>query len=96
MMDEKTKKALKSRLNRVEGQISGIQRMVEEDKYCVDVLLQISAVRGALGQVGKIVLGRHIETCVSNSLSSGNQIDRREKIDELMEVFARYGGIGGK
>jgi DNA-binding FrmR family transcriptional regulator len=96
MMDEKTKKALKSRLNRVEGQISGIQRMVEEDKYCVDVLLQISAVRGALGQVGKIVLGRHIETCVSNSLSSGNQIDCREKIDELMEVFARYGGIGGK
>jgi len=96
MMDEKTKKALKSRLNRVEGQISGIQRMVDEDKYCVDVLLQISAVRGALGQVGKIVLGRHIETCVSNSLSSGNQIDRREKIDELMEVFARYGEIGGK
>lgn len=93
MMDEETRKKVMARLRRIEGQVTGIQKMVESDQYCVDILLQISAVQGALGQVGKIVLGRHIETCVAEAMSGGNESLRRTKIDELMEVFARYGKI---
>jgi len=93
MMDAKTKSKVRARLKRIEGQVAGIRRMVENDKYCVDILLQISAAQGALGQVGKIVLGRHIETCVSNALRSGDTSERRAKIDELMDVFTRYGRL---
>ena len=93
MMDTEIKKKVQSRLKRIEGQVAGILRMVEDDKYCVDILLQISAVQGALGQVHKITLGQHIETCVTDAVASGDDAERRKKIDELMEVFARYGRI---
>ncbi|MFQ5739846.1 MAG: metal-sensitive transcriptional regulator [Acidobacteriota bacterium] len=93
MLNEASKKKLKARLNRIEGQVAGIRRMIEEGKYCVDILLQISAAQAALGQVGKIVLGRHIETCVFEAMSSGDEIERRTKIEELMEVFSRYGRL---
>jgi len=93
MMDETIRKKVQARLKRVEGQVAGIRRMVEENKYCVDILLQISAAQGALGQVGKIILARHIETCVSAAFRSGDDSDRRAKIDELMDVFARYGRL---
>ena len=95
-MDEATKEKVRARLKRVEGQVAGIRRMVEEDKYCVDILLQVSAVQGALGGVGKIVLGQHIEMCVTEAMTSGDDSDRRQKIDELMEVFARYGRLDSR
>jgi DNA-binding FrmR family transcriptional regulator len=79
-----------TRLKRIEGQIQGVRRMVEEGKYCVDILLQISAVQGALEQVRKILLGRHIESCVAEAMASGREADRQRKIDELLEVFTRY------
>ena len=66
--------------------------MIEADAYCVDILLQISAVQGALDQVEKLLLGRHIESCVSEALRSGSKGERQRKIDELLEVFARFGG----
>lgn len=84
-----------ARLKRIEGQVSGIRRMVEDDKYCVDTLLQVSAVHGALSKVGQIILSRHIETCVSAAFASGDEAKRRETIEELLDVFARYGGAGG-
>ena len=90
-MDGTTDKVL-GRLRRIEGQVQGLQRMIGADAYCVDVLLQISAVQGALDQVQKLLLGRHIESCVTDALRSGSKIDRQRKIDELLDVFARFGG----
>ncbi len=95
-MDESTRKQVKARLRRISGQIAGIERMVDEDRYCVDILLQIAAARAALGAVGRLVLGNHVETCVAEAFRSGQARDRREKIDELMEVFARFGSLGGR
>ncbi|MCP4036570.1 MAG: metal-sensitive transcriptional regulator [bacterium] len=94
--DPETKKKLLARLRRIEGQVGAIRRMVEEDEYCVDILLQISAVQGALGKAGQLLLGSHVETCVASAFESGTKKDRQQSIDELMEVFSRYGGIGGR
>jgi DNA-binding FrmR family transcriptional regulator len=86
---------LAARLKRVEGQVAAIRRMLEADTYCVDVLVQISAARGALAKVGEEVLQRHVETCVADAFATGGAEARQEKIDELMDVFARYAGRGG-
>lgn len=93
MIDTATKTKASARLKRIEGQVAGIGRMIEDEKYCVDILLQISAAMSALGQVGKIVLGRHIETCVAEAMTTGSEAERYLKIQELLEVFTRYGGI---
>ena len=90
-METETKRKMQTRLRRVAGQIGGIQRMVEDDRYCVDVLLQIAAARAALDRVGKILLGSHVKTCVSDALRGDDRADRDQKIDELLEVFERYG-----
>ena len=92
MLDDVGKKKLTTRLRRVEGQGAALRRMLDEDEYCVDVLLQISAVQGALGKVGHILLESHIRHCVREAFDGGDAEARDEKIDELMEVFARYGG----
>jgi DNA-binding FrmR family transcriptional regulator len=81
------------RLKRLAGQVAGIQRMIDADRYCVDVLVQIAAVRAALDRVGKIVLESHVETCVAAALDSGSLRERRQKVEELMEVFSRFGHI---
>lgn len=82
-----------ARLRKIAGQVAGIQRMVEEDRYCVDVLHQIAAVEGALDRVGHIVLASHVETCVTSAIESGKPRERREKLDELMDVFSRFGRV---
>jgi DNA-binding FrmR family transcriptional regulator len=92
MLCESERKKVVTRIKRVEGQVAGIRRMIDEEKYCVDVLLQISAVQGALARIGEKVLGAHIETCVSRALASDDEEERQMKIEELMEVFGRYGG----
>lgn len=94
MMDGESKRKAVTRLRRIEGQVQGVRRMLEGDKYCVDILLQISAVQGALDQVSKIVMQRHIETCVADSMRAGSERDRSRKIEELMAVFARHGRLG--
>ncbi len=91
MINEETKREVLNRLKRIEGQVQGIQRMVEEQKYCVDILLQVSAVQGALDQVNKRLLARHIESCVADAFASGNDRQRERKIEELLEVFSRFG-----
>jgi len=93
MMDADTKRKVRLRLRRIGGQIEAIQRMVEADRYCVDVMNQVAAVQAALGEVGKVVLRQHVETCVSSAIRSGDGKARREKIDELMDVFGRYGAL---
>lgn len=70
--------------------------MVEEDRYCVDLLLQIASAQAALSEAGKLILRSHVETCVSNVLSSGEPAERKQKIDELMQVFSRYGCMGSR
>ena len=76
------------RLSIIEGQIRGIKRMVEEEKYCIDILTQISAVRAALDGVGKTILRRHIEQCVSKAIRNGGE-QSKEIIDELMEALSK-------
>jgi DNA-binding FrmR family transcriptional regulator len=94
MMDESTKDKALARLRRISGQVAGIARMVEQDRYCVDLLLQIASAQAALGQAAKLVLRSHVETCVTSVLASGKASERKRKIDELMEVFVRYGALG--
>ncbi len=84
-MDEKT--ALINRLRRIEGQIKGLQKMVEEEKYCSDILMQVSAVRSAVNNVGKIVLEQHLRKCLE--LPQDEQ-ERERAIKELTELIAKY------
>ena len=92
MIDATTKAKVLGRLRRIEGQVQGLQRMVGSEAYCVDILLQVSAVQGALEQVSKLLLGRHIESCVADAFRSGSRTDRQRKMDELLDVFTRFGG----
>ena len=92
-MEADTSKKVQVRLKRIGGQVVGIQRMIDDERYCVDVLVQIAAVRAALDRVGKIVLRSHVETCVAGALDSGSRRERRQKVEELMEVFSRFGHI---
>ena len=93
MMDSETRANVQRRLGKIAGQVNGVARMVEEDRYCVDVLLQVAAARAALERVGQLVLGSHVETCVTDALASGSRREARKKVDELLEVFARFGSI---
>jgi DNA-binding FrmR family transcriptional regulator len=88
-MQNENKVACLKRLNRVEGQVRGIGRMIEENRYCIDVLTQISAARAALRRVQDEVLRDHVAHCVEYAISSGDAEDQRRKVAELMEVFAR-------
>jgi len=92
MLNAEIKAKARGRLRRIEGQVQGLQRMLENDAYCVDILLQISAVQGALEQCQKLLLGRHIESCVADAMRSGSRGERQQKITELLDVFARFGG----
>jgi DNA-binding FrmR family transcriptional regulator len=92
-LDTEGKRKLLARLKRAEGQLVAVQRMVDEDTYCVDVLLQVAAIQGALKKAGHVLLRAHIDHCVTRALRSGDEVARARRIDELMEVFNRYGGL---
>lgn len=89
-MDADTKQKVLARLRRAGGQIDGVTRMVEDGRYCMDLLTQIAAAQAALGKAAEMVLEQHIESCVTEAFASGEEDKRREKIDELMDVFSRY------
>jgi CsoR family transcriptional regulator, copper-sensing transcriptional repressor len=88
-MRKDIKASLQKRLSRIEGQVRGLSKMVDEDRYCIDVVTQISAVRAALRRVEEEVLRDHVAHCVEHAISSGNKADQREKIAELMAVIGR-------
>ena len=88
MRSDAKESALK-RLQRIEGQVRGLIRMVENDRYCIDVVTQISAARAALRKVEEEVLRDHVAHCVENAISSGNKAEQRRKVAELMEVIGR-------
>lgn len=81
------KQAIINRLKRIEGQVRGIQKMVEEDRYCVDILVQLSAIQSAVKQVGFTVTERHFHHCVTDAIQSGQG---HETIDELMTVLKQF------
>ncbi len=89
--DEKTKIA--NRLRRIAGQVAGVERMMSEDAYCVEILTQIAAASGALGRVGQMILESHIKSCVADALQSGSSKRRDEKLEELIEIFRKYGRV---
>jgi CsoR family transcriptional regulator, copper-sensing transcriptional repressor len=91
MMDAGTKQKVRARLRRIAGQVAAIERMVDEDRYCVDVMNQVAAVHAALGKVGEVVMRQHVETCVTHAMRSGDAAVRKAKIDELMALYGRYG-----
>jgi DNA-binding FrmR family transcriptional regulator len=79
----------RKRLSRIEGQVRGLAKMVEEDRYCIDTVTQISAVRAALRRVEEEILRDHVAHCVEHAIASGNKTDQRKKITELMAVIGR-------
>jgi DNA-binding FrmR family transcriptional regulator len=88
-MRKEIKASTLKRLSRIEGQVRGLARMVEDDRYCIDIVTQISAVRAALRRVEEEVLRDHVAHCVEGAIASGNQAEQRRKIAELMEVVGR-------
>jgi DNA-binding FrmR family transcriptional regulator len=77
------------RLQRIEGQVRGLSRMVEEDRYCIDIVTQISAVRAALRRAEEEILRDHVAHCVEDAITSGDKAEQRRKIAELMDVVGR-------
>ena len=85
-----TRREAGQRLSRIEGQIKGIKKMVEEGRYCVDVLGQISAVHEALRGVGKLIMRNYLENCVTSALRSGKEKKAKETFKELMDVIHKF------
>lgn len=83
---EEEKKELCARLNRIGGQIAGIKRMVEEDRYCDDILIQLSAVDKAIKSLANLMLERHMHTCLIENIESGNY----KVVDEIVDLFKRF------
>ncbi len=75
------------RLNRIEGQVRGIARMLEEERYCIDVLHQMQAVKAALARAESEILKDHAAHCVEDAIASGNETAQREKVSELVDLF---------
>jgi DNA-binding FrmR family transcriptional regulator len=88
-MQAGTKTSVAKRLSRVEGQVRGIARMVAADRYCIDVVTQIGAVRAALRRIEEAVLSDHVAHCVEHAIRSGKPAEQRQKIAELMDVLGR-------
>jgi len=88
-MRDTLKTSVRKRLNRIEGQVRGLSRMVDEDRYCIDIITQIGAVRAALARVEEELLRDHVGHCVEHAIASGDKADQRRKVAELMEVFGR-------
>ena len=86
-MYERLKKSQLARLGRIEGQVRGVARMIEDERYCIDVLTQIRAVRAALDKVEQETLSDHLQHCVAHAFHAGSEGDRQTKIDELLEVL---------
>jgi len=82
-------KACLSRLRRIEGQVRGVARMVDEDRYCIDVITQVQAVRAALKRVEEEILRDHVSHCVQDAIRNGKATEQRKKIAELIEVLGK-------
>jgi CsoR family transcriptional regulator, copper-sensing transcriptional repressor len=90
-MQKDAKAAVLKRFKRIEGQVGGLSRMVEDGRYCIDIFTQISAVRAALRRAEEEILRDHVSHCVEHAITSGNKQDQRKKITEIIEVLGRSG-----
>ena len=88
-MKREIKHACLKRLNRIEGQVRGLTRMIEGDRYCIDIVTQISAVRAALRRTEEEILRDHVAHCVEHAIAAGDKTDQRRKVAELMAVISR-------
>jgi DNA-binding FrmR family transcriptional regulator len=88
-MREDIKASSAKRLTRIEGQVRGLSRMVEEDRYCIDIVTQIAAVRAALRRLEEEILRDHVAHCVEHAVAAGSKTEQRRKIEELMAVVSR-------
>lgn len=86
-MQNESKTAIQKRFNRIEGQVRGLSRMVEEDRYCIDIVTQISAVRAALRRAEEEILRDHVAHCVERAINSDDKQDQRIKITEIIDVL---------
>jgi CsoR family transcriptional regulator, copper-sensing transcriptional repressor len=86
-MNSKLKPAQLARLGRIEGQVRGVARMIDEDRYCIDILTQIRAIKAALNRVEQEILRDHLKHCVSDAFHGGSEKTRQSKIDELIELL---------
>ena len=84
--DNEEKKKINNRISRIEGQLKGIKRMIEEDKYCNDILVQLSAIENSIKSLSNYILENHLYTCVTRDLENG----KTEIIDELIELFKKF------
>ena len=83
------KQAIGNRLKRIEGQVRGVQQMVAEDRYCIDILHQIQAVKSALARAEDEILRNHAAHCVAGAIASGDENEQRQKFSELVDLFAK-------
>ena len=91
-LTDEERAALRNRLRRAAGQVAAVERMIDADAYCVDVLTQLRAASAALGRVSHAVLESHLRHCVTEAFASGDAAARDEKVAELMAVFTKFGG----
>ena len=89
----KDKEKIIKRLKSIEGHIRGIQRMIEEDKYCIDVIKQSLAVKSAVDKVNALILESHLKSCVTTAIRSNKPVERERVIAELLDVFETSGKI---
>jgi DNA-binding FrmR family transcriptional regulator len=88
-MRDDIKASSAKRLARIEGQVRGLARMVDEDRYCIDIVTQVAAVRAALRRLEEEILRDHVGHCVEHAIASGNKAEQRRKVEELMAVVSR-------
>ena len=86
-MKTETRTAATKRLARIEGQVRGVAKMIEDDRYCIDVVRQVQAIKAALNGLEALVLDDHLASCVEHALSSGDLDDRRAKVEELVAIL---------
>ena len=88
-VQDQTERKTVNRLMRIAGQVHGVARMIEEDRYCIDVLTQLAAVKSALGKVETEVLKKHAACCVNEAIASGDEAEQRAKFNELVELLEK-------
>ncbi|MDA3835537.1 MAG: metal-sensitive transcriptional regulator [Spirochaetales bacterium] len=89
-MDDKTRQVIDSRLARIEGQVRGVRKMVEADRYCIDILTQTSAVVSALKRVEDIMMEHHFNSCVASAMQQDDPKLKQEMITEVMDVISKF------
>ncbi len=90
MVSSEEKEDLIKRLNRIEGQVRGIVKMLNDDRYCIDILTQTKAIKSAVDKVDNIIVKQHLNRCVVNAVESGNSEEKDKKITEIINLFSKY------